>query len=54
MIAKYSYEENDVEKRVILNVLPETRGNTLLRSSAQNKKITRQFNRMVKLTFTTS
>ena len=34
-IAYYSYDENDAEKRINLDLLPETRGNTLLRSLAQ-------------------
>ena len=40
-IAFYSYEENDAEKRVNLDLLLETRGNALLRSLAQKQKMTR-------------
>lgn len=43
-IAYYSHEDNDAEKRINLDLLPETRGNAL----AQKQTMTRQFNRRVK------
>ena len=42
------HNKNDNEKRVNLDLLPETRGNALLRSIAQKQKMTRLFNRHVK------
>ena len=47
-ITYYSHSENYKEKRANLDLLPETRGNALLRSIAQKQKMTCQFNRHVK------
>ncbi|XP_057548014.1 uncharacterized protein LOC130826442 [Amaranthus tricolor] len=44
----YSYDENEERKRANLDLLPETRGNALLRSMAQKQKMIRSFNRHVK------
>ncbi|XP_057518009.1 uncharacterized protein LOC130798929 [Amaranthus tricolor] len=44
----YSHDENEQRKRENLDLLPETRGNALLRSMAQKQKMTRNFNRLVK------
>ena len=47
-ISYYSYEENDAEKRINVDLLLKTRRNALLRSLAQKQKMTSQSNRMVK------
>ena len=47
-ITYYSCSENDNEKRINLDLLPETRGNALLRSIIQKQRMTRQFNQHVK------
>ncbi|XP_057520371.1 uncharacterized protein LOC130800739 [Amaranthus tricolor] len=47
-VTYYSHDENEQRKRENLDLLSETRGNALLRSMAQKKKMTRSFNRLVK------
>ena len=47
-ITYYDHQTNNQEKPINLNLLPETRGNALLKSVAQKQKMTRQFNKMVK------
>ncbi|XP_057537987.1 uncharacterized protein LOC130815514 [Amaranthus tricolor] len=47
-VTYYSYDENEDGKRANLDLLPETRGNALLRSMAQKQKMIRSFNRHVK------
>ena len=47
-VTYYSHSENEQEKRANLDLLPETRGNALLRSMAQKQKMIRSFNRHVK------
>lgn len=44
----YSHGENTEEKKINLDLLPETRENALLRSIAQKQKMIRHFNRHVK------
>jgi hypothetical protein len=44
----YNNDDNTAARRVNLDLLPETRGNALLRSIAQKQRMTRQFNRHVK------
>ena len=39
-ISYYSYEENDAEKRINVDLLLKTRRNALLRSLAQKQKMT--------------
>ncbi|XP_021861286.1 uncharacterized protein [Spinacia oleracea] len=47
-VTYYDYEKNEAEKRVNLDLLPETRGNTLLKSIAYKQKIARYFNKRVR------
>jgi ribonuclease HI len=47
-ITFYDHDDNAAAKRVNLDLLPETRGNALLRSIAQKQRMARQFNRHVK------
>ncbi|XP_057543932.1 uncharacterized protein LOC130823331 [Amaranthus tricolor] len=47
-VTYYSHDENEEGKRANLDLLPETRGNAMLRSIAQKQKIIRSFNRHVK------
>ena len=47
-MAYYSHEENEKEKRINLDLIPENRGNALLRLIAHKQRITRHFNRHVK------
>ncbi|XP_057246762.1 uncharacterized protein LOC130589512 [Beta vulgaris subsp. vulgaris] len=47
-ITFYDFEQNEEEKPVNLDLLPETRGNALLRSIRYKQRVTRQFNRRVK------
>ena len=47
-VTYYSHSEKEQEKRKKLDLLPETRGNALLKSIAQKQKIIRNFNRHVK------
>ncbi|XP_056690478.1 uncharacterized protein [Spinacia oleracea] len=44
----YDYEENEKKKSHDLDLLPEIRGDALLRAIAQKRKMTRHFNRRVK------
>ncbi|XP_057517925.1 uncharacterized protein LOC130798845 [Amaranthus tricolor] len=47
-VTYYSHAENEEDKRTNLDLLPETRGNALLRSIAQKQRMIRSFNRHVK------
>ncbi|XP_021716728.1 uncharacterized protein LOC110684598 [Chenopodium quinoa] len=44
----YDFTQNDQMKPLALDLLPEIRGNALLRSIAYKKRITRYFNKRVK------
>ena len=44
----YEHDKNEEEKRVDLDLLLESRGNTLLKSIRNKQRVTRQFNLMVK------
>lgn len=47
-VTYYTHGENEEGKKVNLDLLPKTRGNALLRSMAQKKKMIHHFNRDVK------
>ena len=47
-ITFYDYRRNEENKSMDLDLLPEIRGNALLRAIAQKQKMTRHFNRRVK------
>ena len=47
-VTYYSHEENKNEKKINLDLLPETKGNAFSRSIAQKQRITRHFNRHAK------
>lgn len=47
-VTYYDQYRNNEDKALTLDLLPETRGNALLKSIAQKQKMRRQFNRMVK------
>lgn len=46
-ITFYDYDKNEDQKLVDLDLLPETRGNALLKSIVYKQKITRYFNKRV-------
>jgi len=46
-ITFYDYQQNNAEKAIELDLLPETRGNALLKSITYKQKVTRCFNRRV-------
>ena len=47
-ITYYDQYSNDQDKPINLDLLPETRGNALLKAIAQKQKMIRQFNKRVK------